>query len=173
LPVTEAVRCLEKPTLNETGMFDAPLAALVLLENIDVAGQSLLVRDHNLRCRSGILERSAAGRQHRDYCTLLYLMHSVDQVSPSTTVADEFCVRKVIQIQRSVQRNPKQPDYVGLDVMMSHPASELGGAVTRNFTVWVADQQKSEAQVLKQLRMFIDEQAEAAKRSSRTGKKDE
>jgi hypothetical protein len=100
-------------------------------------------------------------------------MHSVDQISPSTTATGEFCARKVIQIQRAVQRNPKQPDYEGLDVMMSHPVNELGGAVTRNFTAWVADQQKSEAQVLKQMRMFKEEQAEAAKRSSRTGKKEE
>jgi hypothetical protein len=100
-------------------------------------------------------------------------MHSVDQISPSTTASGEFCAKKVIQIQRAVQHNPKQPGYEGLDVMMSHPVNELGGAVTRNFTTWVADQQESDARVLKQMRLFKEELADAVKRSSRTGKKEE
>jgi hypothetical protein len=57
--------------------------------------------------------------------------------------------------------------------MMSNPVNELGGAVTRNFTTWVADQQESDARVLKQMRLFKEELADAVKRSSRTGKKEE
>ena len=60
-------------------------------------------------------------------------------------------------IQRAVKRNPRVPDFDGLECFMSNTLDVQGGLVTLEFEKHMAEIQKAEAQVMKQQRMARDE----------------
>eukprot|EP00969_Alexandrium_andersonii_P361136 15456917-Alexandrium_andersonii.AAC.1 len=65
--------------------------------------------------------------------------------------------RRALQIQRAVRRCPRHPSFEGLDLMLSFQLDESGGIVTSKFDAFVAEEQKSRAQILKQERMWTEE----------------
>jgi hypothetical protein len=64
-----------------------------------------------------------------------------------------------------VKRNPKVPDYSGLDIFMNTNTDESGAATTAAFSQWVADRQRDQAQIAKQGRLLREEKEAAAKRA--------
>eukprot|EP00974_Lingulodinium_polyedra_P087629 8494473-Lingulodinium_polyedra.AAC.1 len=99
-------------------------------------------------------------------------MTGFDQVNPAATVSGEAVFRRFLQIEAAVRRNPKQPDFEGLDVLVATGLDELGGVTTRRFTEWVAEQQKSEAVVLKQNRLWREERDADRKKKKDKGQGD-
>ena len=80
-------------------------------------------------------------------------------------------IRRLVQIETAVRKNPKQPDFEGLDVVMAQPVGDTGDVATRDFSRWVAERQKDEAQILKQNRQWREERANEKKRQ-KGGKSD-
>ena len=78
--------------------------------------------------------------------------------------------RSLVQVERAVQRNPKAPDFTGLDVIMEGHVDTSGAAVTHTFDTWVADQQRAKAQIAKQGRLLREEWEHEAKRHSNKDK---
>ena len=74
-------------------------------------------------------------------------------------------------IEAAVRKNPKSPSFVGLDAFLSHAFDENGGVVVAEFQKYVADEQKAEAQVMKQYRMWQEEQEAAAASDANPNKK--
>ena len=60
-------------------------------------------------------------------------------------------------IQRAVKRNPRTPDFDGLDCFMSNALDVQGGIVTSEFEKHMSDVQRSEAQIMKQQRLAREE----------------
>eukprot|EP00974_Lingulodinium_polyedra_P098710 9566594-Lingulodinium_polyedra.AAC.1 len=79
--------------------------------------------------------------------------------------------RRALQIQRAVRRCPRHPSFDGLDVMLSSQLDESGGIVTSRFDAFVAEEQKSRAQVMKQQRMWAEERQHEDKKSQQPGPK--
>ena len=69
-------------------------------------------------------------------------------------------------IERAVKRNPRNPDFEGLQVFMSNLFDSTGGIVTTEFDKYMAEVKKSEAIVMKQERMWSEEQASRDKRAA-------
>ena len=126
-------------------------------------------------CRkSGISEKSAAAREHRYLSVVLRLLLSFDQVDASNSAAAEFVSRRLLQIEAATRRNPRQPDFEGLDGILDTALDERGAAIVPNFSEWIGKQQQSEAAVLKAGRLWREEQAAFRKHeagSGNTGKK--
>ena len=70
-------------------------------------------------------------------------------------------------LHAAVRKNPKQPSYVGLDADLSHAFDESGGIITTKFSRHIAEEQKAEAQILKQQRLWIEEQEAENKAKSK------
>ena len=68
----------------------------------------------------------------------------------------------------AVRKNPKQPSSVGLDAYLSHAFDESGGIITSKFSRHIAEEQKAEAQILKQQRLWIEEQDAENKAKAKT-----
>ena len=85
------------------------------------------------RVKSGVLEKSSVCRVHKSTCDALHMFMSYDQVNLLNCAAAEHLVRHMIMWETAVRRSPKNPDYDGLDVVLS-PLVDEGGADTKSFT---------------------------------------
>eukprot|EP00972_Heterocapsa_arctica_P102307 15074338-Heterocapsa_arctica.AAC.1 len=63
----------------------------------------------------------------------------------------------------AVERNPKIPDFDGLDPMLTSAITPNGSVVTEKFTEWLKARQSDTAQVMKQGRLLREEKAAASK----------
>ena len=63
------------------------------------------------------------------------------------------------QLEAATKRNPCQPDFEGLDVVLDVAVDEMGGMVLPKFDSWIGEQQKAEAVILKAGRMWREEHA--------------
>ena len=83
-------------------------------------------------------------------------------------------VRRIIMIETAVARNPRSPNWEGLELCFSPTLSETGAITTQVFDAWFAGVQKDHAFVLKQQRLLQEERdAEAKKQKSGNKKKGE
>ncbi|CAK0863104.1 unnamed protein product, partial [Prorocentrum cordatum] len=118
---------------------------------------------------SGVGEGSAVNHVHRNLCEVIRLMHSWDQVDLSMLASAELLVRWMIQTEIAVERNPRHPDYSGLDVVISAPVNAAGRASTSRFNTWVTDRPKERATIWKQGRLYRAEQKQVRKGDGKGG----
>ena len=59
---------------------------------------------------------------------------------------------------------------MGLDVMLTSAISPIGAVITDKFMEWVTAKQRDKAQIMKQGRLFREEQAASAKREQGKGR---
>jgi len=72
-------------------------------------------------------------------------------------------------VETAVRRNPKAPSFSGLDAYLSYALDETGGVVTTEFQKHMSEQQKAQAIILRQSRLYREE-SEADAKASRDGK---
>ena len=77
-------------------------------------------------------------------------------------------VRRYIEIQGAVRRNPKHPDFTGLSHGTAGSLDESGGVRTTGYHDWPAEQQKIGGRRFKHAREHREEVA-AEKRHQSTG----
>ncbi|CAK0802975.1 unnamed protein product [Prorocentrum cordatum] len=113
---------------------------------------------------SGVGEGLAVNRVRRNLCEVIRLMHSWGQVDVSMLASSELLVRWLIQTEIAVdERNPRHPDYSGLDIVISAPVNAVGRASTSKFNTWVTDRLKERATIWKQERLYREEQKQTRK----------
>ena len=114
---------------------------------------------------SGVGEKSAAAREHRFLLDLLRLLVQWDQLDPTSLASSELIVRRLVQIEVACKKNPKTPDYSGLEGLLESAVDGSGAAVVPKLSQWLGESQKNEAFVLKQMRLWSEEQSAAKKRA--------
>ena len=67
-------------------------------------------------------------------------------------------------IMRAVKRNPRAPDFEGLDSFLSTATDMTGGVVTLDFDKYISELQRNDAQIMKQNRMLKEEQTAQSKK---------
>jgi hypothetical protein len=149
-----------------------PRAAPELLLAIRDSGQA----SYDEHCttwirKSGVPERSSAAREHRCISIALRLLMTFDQIDAANSAAGEFLSRRMMQIEAATRRNPRQPDFEGLDGILDVALDEGGSAILPKFTEWIGKQQQSEASVLKAGRMWREEQTSIRKAGGGKDKK--
>eukprot|EP00971_Amphidinium_carterae_P157507 3122585-Amphidinium_carterae.2 len=118
---------------------------------------------------SGVNEHSAVSHIHGLLCEVLRQAVSVDQINPMNLLSMEIVVRRLVQDEVAVARNPRHPDYGGLDILFDAPISSTGSAQLSGFSSWVTDRLKEEAQIMKQSRLWSEEQRHLGSRSDPSG----
>ena len=114
---------------------------------------------------SGVGERSGVCREHRLLLELLRTFLETDQVDVSSLAGTELLVRRLFQIELAVERNPRAPDFEGLDALLETTARPGGGINVPSLAKWFSDHQQKEAFALKQFRLASEERREIDKKS--------
>ena len=89
--------------------------------------------------------------------TVLSHMACIDQYNLFHSASAEMVARRLLMIMRAVKRNPKAPDFEGLDSFLTTATDMTGGVVTLEFDKYIAELQKNDAQIMKQIRMLKEE----------------
>ena len=98
---------------------------------------------------------------------------TIDQLDPSQCVGCEYRIRRLLQIEAAVDRNPKVPDFEGLEMMLTSAVAPSGAVITDKFSEWLAGRQRDAAQSMKQGRLLREERAAEQKRRGGKGGKGE
>ena len=124
----------------------------------DAGQEGFEIHHSHWAAKSGVPERSAAVRDHRLWSQVLRMGISFDLLDPANCASLEFAARRLAQIETAVKRNPKVPDYDGLDAMLETTIDSTGAAVAPAFGSWFAELRKTQAVVMKADRQFREEQ---------------
>ena len=81
---------------------------------------------------------------------------TVDQLHPTQ-------LRELLRLEATVNRNPGQPYFEGLEVMVSSCLNAKGSLETPAFSAWVATTQKEQATMMKQQRLLREEKTADAR----------
>ena len=148
-----------KPVTKATDdPFRGPTATPEMLDIVRSSGEDLSgFHDYWVR-HSGVHPESAAAHTHRALVSVLVHMVTFDQLNVPALASAESVSRHLLRIQRAVRRNPKAPDFSGLDVMAQSRLDAGGALFTGELAKWTAEEQKSEAFTLKQMRLITEEQ---------------
>ena len=150
------------PLLRESQFADwiyqGPRATKEWLNAVKEGVGGLTLYHAELVRRSGISESTAVCHIHGVLCESLRLAIEIDQLDVSNSVAFELLVRRLIQDETAIARNPRHPDYGGLEVVMQSPLTDKGGAQTLKFQEWVTGRLRDQANIYKQSRLWNEEQ---------------
>ena len=137
--------------------FSGPRAVKEYLGSIHESGTDIGNYHLQWAKNSGVNQHSAVCHEHRNLVESLRLGITKDQIDPSNLMMCELMVRRLVQLEVAVTRNPNNPDYSGLEVLLENPLSEGGAAITRGLDEWVTSRLKERAQIAKQARLFREE----------------
>ena len=149
--------------MKEEPLSDFPLggdtrAAKEFLVSVS-EGPGSLARYHvDWQRLSGISDGSSINHTHKNLCELLRLMHSYDQINVVNTACGEFTARWLVQLEIATERNPRNPDFSGLDLIMGGAVNAEGKAITAKFTQELTTKLKERANIYKQERLYREEQ---------------
>jgi len=144
-----------------------PRLAPELFAGLRVAGRTLVAQDAEWRARSGVPHIGMAARFHTAAIEILRALVTVDRVDPYSTIGPELCCRYIYMVEQACDRNPRQPDWEGLEPLVSLAMSTKGTIETPEFWTWLAGVQASRAQVLKQGRLLREERKSEAKKDGK------
>ena len=117
---------------------------------------------------SVVSEQSAQCHEHRNICETLRLGFCIDRLRLSHLAAFEQFCRRLVQIEIAAAKNPKHPDFSGLDVIVDGPVSSGVAARVHGFTHWIMEQQRERATILKQNCLYAEEQTAQSRAAAST-----
>jgi len=165
LDLAVAVTLMKGDKPNDAGLSGPPVAKEYLTSVADGPGNLVSYHSEWLRL-SGIADSSAVAHSHKNLMEVLRLMHFRDQLDVSSLACGEFLARWAVQIEVAVSRNPRHPDYSGLDIMFGAPTSAAGKAETATFSEWISAKMKDKSAVFKYEQQFREAEAKAKASSS-------
>jgi hypothetical protein len=137
--------------------FKGPPAVKEVLEGIRATGMEPPSYVAHYMASSGINPSGSLAQEFKHLMTVLWMMVCFDRLDVLNVASAEYVARRLLMIQRAVRRNPRAPDFDGLECFMANSLDIQGGIVTLEFEKHMAEIQKAEAQVMKQQRMARDE----------------
>jgi hypothetical protein len=130
---------------------------LEFLTVVSEAGGDLIAYFNLYIKKSGIAESSAVFHELKNLFEILRFSIQYDQLDPTNAACLEQVVRRIVQIQMAVRRNPKHPTFDGLDLVMATRVDETAGVVLQDFNTWFAEEQGKEGKRMKANRLWREE----------------
>ena len=137
--------------------FKGPPAVKEVLEGIKATGLEPPAYVTHYLGSSGIGPHSGLAQEFKHLMTILWMMVCFDRLDVLNVSSAEYVARRVLMIQRAVKRNPRSPDFDGLECFMPNALDVQGGIVTSEFEKHMSELQRSEAQIMKQQRLAREE----------------
>lgn len=135
----------------------SPSACLEVVDAIvssshEPAGYALeLIRNLGVNVRSGLSVEMLV------HFHTLFLLAVVDGINLPQTAAGEHLARRLLQQSRAAKRNPRNPDFEGLDMYLNHMSELQTNMKSLKFDKHVAEVQRDRATALKQMRLDREE----------------
>jgi len=148
--------------------FRGPRAVVEFLEGIESTGLDLAGYYGHWVRQSGVHPAAGCALELKNLLEVMRHLLLYDQVNVANLAGAELVARRCLQIQRAVRKSPRSPCFAGLESMLSSALDETGGVVTSKFDEFVAAEQKTAANILKQQRLWSDE-IEQDKRKNNAG----
>lgn len=142
-----------------------PSAYAEFMQGIEASGVEL-GGYHNWWVKiSGISPTSAVATEHK--IELESFRHGLqfDGLAGRRLAMFEYLSRRLLMIHRAVKKNAKHPNFEGLESMLTSSLDESGGVVAMKFDQYVAEQQRTQAQIMKQSRLMQEEMEHEHKRN--------
>ena len=158
------------PKAPKDSPLSGPSVVVEFFDSLRASGNTLVQYDAGWRARSGVPDRGVVAKFHTALCEVLRYMVSLDQVDPTNLLGGELVVRWIVLIESAVSRNPKQPDWDGLEHVVASKVTTSGAAEVPGFMTWLTTIQKDQAQVMKQGRLLREERAAEGKRQKEKDK---
>jgi hypothetical protein len=114
---------------------------------------------------SGINPRSSLAVEVGVHLHTLFLLYVIDRLDGGALRLAEHLARRVTMIMKAVKRNPKSPDFGGLDLYTEHIPDPTVGLKVGEFDKHVVARQTVTAQILKQGRLTREEEDAEDKRN--------
>ena len=111
---------------------------------------------------SGVAEGCAQAHEHRQICECLRMALFEDALDIQNLSCFEQLIRRVVQVEMAVDKNPRHPDFTGLLILVDGTTTSGGASRVPKFTSWVTARQKEQAEIYKQRRLFTEEQSKAS-----------
>ena len=146
------------------GDLKGPPVMYEFMSSLRVAGQTLTSHSKEWVRNSGVPQKGVLARMHGSISEILRYLLTYDQLDPTQVVGAELCARNLVLLEVAVERNPKSPDWEGLDIIVSARVTEGGRAEVLSFSDWMSTVQRDRAIVLKQGRLLREERAAEKKR---------
>ncbi|CAK0825870.1 unnamed protein product [Prorocentrum cordatum] len=106
---------------------------------------------------SGVFSGGAQCHEHRSLLEIARRAICMDQLNVKNLHCMEALVTRVIQIEMAVQRNPRHPDFSGLEDAVGGPTGATDSAAVPRYTEFAVARQKDRANILKQMRLHKEE----------------
>ena len=116
---------------------------------------------------SGASPKAGVVIEHGLGLMLLHYLACVDRLNVRNLAAVELLCRRLLQIQRAVRKNPRQPDFEGLEGYVAHALDPSGGVLAFAFDRFYAGTQKDTTFILKQNRLAREEQVSESNRKAK------
>jgi hypothetical protein len=168
LPLSRAVELMTVAKFDDWP-HRGPKSVAEFLSNVLEAGGDLQVYHANFMKKSGLAENSAVSHEYRNLILLLRLGITYDQYDPGNSASLEQCVRRLLEIQVAVRRNPRHPMFDTFDHTTTGTIDEVGAARAPGYGEWMAEQQRSEAKMLKNTREWREETTSERRRQNQDG----
>ncbi|CAK0833363.1 unnamed protein product, partial [Prorocentrum cordatum] len=157
LPLSDAISLMRETSFDDWAMLGPRVAKEWLVSVRDGPGDLSSYHGQWVR-RSGVSESSAVAHIHYVLCESVRLAIQTGQLDVTNLLSFELIMRRICQDETAVARNPRHPDYGGLEILLRAPTAEQGQASTNKFTEWVTGRLKEQAAIYKQTRLWNEEQ---------------
>ena len=163
LAQVSAVQPYKKPDAYTKVFGDTTPVLPELLNGLHDSGKEMLPFISDFFVHSGLSPKSGIGLEIFYLLVALYYLLCWDRCDPTSLISAEHIARRLIQLQKAVRRNPKQPDFSSLDPMMRHCDPIHGSIHTPALDKHLSDVAKAEANVMKNVRMMEEEKTKHGK----------
>ena len=153
----DAASSMSADAVPNTRVFEGPSALREVVKAIVSTGLEPQAYIQHWTTNSGISPKSGLATEMMVLVFSLYSMVCWDRLDATQLVTGEHLARRFIQIQRAVQKSPKSPEFLGLELYTRHMAEIATSAHTPSFDKFVATTLKDESLVMKQTRIAREE----------------
>ena len=147
-----------KGTVAQFGnIFSGAPAIAEVVDGIANAGMEPVAYCAQFVNHVGASTRSGVTMELQLHFYTLWLIACVDRVDLRHNAAAEHLGRRVMQLQRAIRRDPKSPNFEGLDTHLRHAADSTGVIFAPEYEKYIAEVDRAHAQTLKQNRLAKEE----------------
>lgn len=113
---------------------------------------------------SGVTPTSGLATQYGILIEVLWLSMCHDLLNPFELSSMELVARRLLMLERVVKRDCRNSDFEGLEPYLGHAMDPTGGAQPSPFAKHIAQIQKTDAIIMKQNRLVVEEVASNPKK---------
>jgi hypothetical protein len=162
-PLFRETTILSKPTRKLPECYSGPSARKELAAAISASGAEPPAYAAAFITATGVAPRSSVAMEFVMQMHTFWILGSLDGIDRANCATAEHVARRILQLQRATRKNPRSPDFGGLDFYTQHVSMTTAGAATPEFDKHVASVQHAEAMIMKSQRLSQDEWDAAGK----------